>query len=633
MFVRKPSPGLGKALTLGIAGVVALVAAGSSVNALAGPAAGATCSTKEFFVSPAGNDRADGTKAKPWKTIEHARDHIRERGLNSRQAMRCDVVVNFRAGDYTVNQTVDFDDTDSGNNGNQVVYRSYDGPGKARFLGAKAVTGWQPHEGNIYKAKVDGSKPFYTLFEDGKRATTARTPNRGADDEWAPYLVSTNPQPERWNTPKWLTFNPGDWDPAWEPTWGDLHDARVVVWSGHDWIWFTDTVPIQNMSWDNNMTTLQHATRYPMTSDEGGSRYYIENSIHFLDQPGEYALDTDEGMVYYWPRGGTLDGKTVYAPTVKTIFNLAGSSPDRRVHDVVFDGFALEYTDFVNWYRYGWNQDGDSGEVHKYPQYDRQIELPRNRFGAITVTNGKNIDLRRLHISNTGYTAVFLLCANEGIRVTDSLLEHIGGDGIKVEGGYPGEGDIAHGNTFSNNFIDHFGELVPGDASGVELMNTGDNEVSHSVIQHSARYAVTLETRPEVANADTYAKGNTFKYLRLAHYGKDSNELGAFYAYGLQNQEPNPIINTVDQVTIEDGNPDPSVLNPSSNGVHMDFGGCGFSFSNIEVTNVQGNKFKGSRNCNTLSNNSFDPGFDPSKMQYDAIGVKADFPYPTPPTD
>ncbi|MEQ7127751.1 hypothetical protein ABN034_24975 [Actinopolymorpha sp. B11F2] len=310
--------------------VLALIATTAATNSLA-DTGGPGC--QEFFVSPAGDDQASGTERDPWQTIERARDHIREEGLNHGR-MLCDITVNLRAGDYVVEETIEFGAADSGTGGHSIVYRSYDGPGEARFLGAKPVTGWKKYDGNIYRTQVDKDELFYTLFEDHQRATTARTPNRQAEDEWAPYFVSTNPDPARWNTPKWLTFEPGDWDPEWEPEWGDLSDAQVVVWSGNDWVWFTDTVPIQNMSWGNNMTTLRYATRYPMTSDEGGSRYFIQNSLHFLDQPGEYYLDWKDGSLYYWPRSGSLSNSTVWAPTVKTVFDFSGDSPADRVHDV-----------------------------------------------------------------------------------------------------------------------------------------------------------------------------------------------------------------------------------------------------------------------------------------------------------
>jgi hypothetical protein len=576
------------------------------------------CTPEEFFVSPNGSDRADGGVDDPWRTITHARDHLRSEGLTRR--MTCDIVVNLREGEYPVDRALRFDERDSGSRGHDVIYRSYDGPGAACVLGAKEITGWEAYQDGVYRADVGTANPFYTLFEDGERATTARYPNRRSEDEWAPYLFSVLGEPEKEAVHQWLYSNPGDWDPTW-----DLDDAQVVIWSGGSWSWFTDTVPIKNPSWDDNQITLDHWTRYALINSRSGSRYFFQNSLDFLDQPGEYYLDFDAGQLYYKPRGDIEDA-TIMAPVTDTLIELAGSSPRHRVENITFDGLALQYSDFVDWYRFGWISDGDSGYVHEYPEYDRQIEMPRNRFGAVTVTNSRNVTLSRLRISDTGYHAVYALFANEGLTVRGSLLENIGGDGIKVEGPYPGEGDTSHGHLFTNNYITHYGELVPGDAAGVELMNTGGNEVSHSHIEHSARYGVSLEARPEVAAEDNYAHGNVFAYLRIEQAGLDSGDMGAFYTYGIDNQEPHPVRNTVKQVVITDVLPDASMPDSGTRGVHMDAGGCGFSFSDIEVGTVTDDKYQ-SYQCNEVTNANWAAGFDQGRMEYDKIGVLPSFPY------
>ncbi|MEU8837096.1 right-handed parallel beta-helix repeat-containing protein [Streptomyces sp900116325] len=606
----------------------ALLVSGATLNVpdASANAKSTGCKATDLFVAPDGNDKATGTKSRPFKTIEGARDHIRDKGLNRSGRMRCDINVNLRAGDYPVSSTIDFDDRDSGADGHRVVYRSYDGAGKARVMGATPVTGWEEYKDGIYRADVGTDNPFYTLFEDGKRATTARYPNRKSDDEWAPYLTSVLKEPEKEAVHQWLYSNPGEWDPSW-----DLSNAQAVVWSGGSWSWFTDTVPIRDWNVAKNQMTLKYWTRYALMNSRGGSRYFLQNSLNFLDQAGEYYMDFKKGQVYYKPRGDIND-VTVLRPTVKTLFNLSGPDPDRRVQNISLDGLSLQYTDFVDWYRYGWISDGDSGEPHKYPEYDRQIEMPRDRFGAVTVTNSKDITLSRLHISDTGYHAVYALFANDGLTVRDSLLENIGADGIKVEGPYPGEGNTSNGHLLTNNYITHYGELVPGDASGIELMNTGHNTISHSHIKHSARYGVSLEARPEVAPEDDYARDNTFEYLRIDEAGLDSGDMGAFYTYGVSNVEPHTIDNHVRQVVIGDVIPDSSMPDSGTRGVHMDAGGCGFSFENIEVGEVTDQKYQ-SYQCNDVKNANWEDGYDASKMEYDKIGVTASFPYPLPEGD
>ncbi|WP_431927727.1 right-handed parallel beta-helix repeat-containing protein [Nonomuraea jabiensis] len=591
------------------------------LGGLTTPTPAAAAKTCDYFVSPSGGDRGDGSAQRPWKSIEQARDQLRAK---KKYHQNCDIVVNLKTGDYVVDKTITFTEADSGENGHKIIYRSADGPGKARLLGARPLTGWQKYDDNIYKTKVD--RNFYTLFEDGKRATTARYPNRTSDDLWSPYLFSVMPEAEYQAVHNWLFFDAKDVPKEWDADFDK--NAQMVVWSGGSWSWFTDTVPLGGADFRKNFFTLNYDARFSLVNSRSGSRYFLQNTLRFLDQPGEYYFDFANSEVYYWPKG-SID--KVVAPTVKTLISLAGSSPERRVQNLAFDGLALQYSDFVDWYRYGWNGPGDSGYEHKYPIYDRQIELPRNRFGMITVTNSRDIDLTRLHLSDSGYTGVFLLFANERVKVTDSLLDNIGGDGIKVEGGYPGEGDITGHHTFANNYIYHVGELVPGDAAGIEMMNTGNNQVSNIVVKHSARYGISLEVRPEIKNEDNYARNNRFSYIRLEETGLDSGDMGAFYTYGVHNVEPHPIDNYVSQMVIGDVINDPAGQMPDSGtrGVHMDAGGCGFSIENVEVGKVSDDKYQAYK-CNEVKNANWADGFDTSKMEYDKIGVTSAFPYPIP---
>ncbi|WP_433440596.1 right-handed parallel beta-helix repeat-containing protein [Nonomuraea sp. CA-141351] len=590
------------------------------LGAVTAPSTAAASANCNYYVSPSGGDRGDGSAQRPWKSIEQARDQLRAK----KNHQNCDIVVNVKAGDYVVDKTINFTEADSGEDGHKIIYRSADGPGKARLLGAKPLTGWQKYNDNIYKTKVD--RNFYTLFEDGKRATTARYPNRTSDDLWSPYLFSVMPEAEYQAVHNWLFFDPKDVPKEWDADFDK--NAQMVVWSGGSWSWFTDTVPLGGADFRKNFFTLNYDARFSLVNSRSGSRYFLQNTLRFLDQPGEYYFDFANSEVYYWPKT-SID--KVMAPTVKTIISLTGSSPDRRVQNVSFDGLALQYSDFVEWYRYGWNGPGDSGYEHKYPIYDRQIEMPRDRFGMITLENTRDIDLTRLHISDSGFTGVFLNFANERVKVADSLLDNLGGDGIKVEGGYPGEGDISGHHTFTNNYIYHVGELVPGDAAGIELMSTGNNQVSNIVVKHSARYGISLEVRPEIKNEDNYARNNRFSYIRLEETGLDSGDMGAFYTYGVHNVEPHPIDNYVTQMVIGDVINDPAGQMPDSGtrGVHMDAGGCGFSISNVEVGKVSDDKYQAYK-CNEVTNANWVDGFDTSKMEYDKIGVTSAFPYPIP---
>jgi len=77
-----------------------------------------------LYMSPAGRDDNPGTKARPFGTLEGARDAVRK--LSPRQR-RGGVTVWLRGGVYRLSRTFELDARDSGTAGAPVCYRAYGG--------------------------------------------------------------------------------------------------------------------------------------------------------------------------------------------------------------------------------------------------------------------------------------------------------------------------------------------------------------------------------------------------------------------------------------------------------------------------------------------------------------------------
>ncbi len=78
-----------------------------------------------LYVSPSGDDGAEGTQQAPFRTLHRARDAVRSLARD----MQSDIVVNVAPGEYRLDRTLEFTEADSGRNGFRVVYRSAAGPG------------------------------------------------------------------------------------------------------------------------------------------------------------------------------------------------------------------------------------------------------------------------------------------------------------------------------------------------------------------------------------------------------------------------------------------------------------------------------------------------------------------------
>ena len=129
-------------------------------------------SAPTFWVSPSGDDGSPGTKMRPFRTLERARDAVR--ALQESQGQQ-GAVVYLRDGTYRLGQTFVLDWRDSGQNGYEVVYRA--APGEHPVIcGSIQVENWSLYDQDlrIYRAYV-GQLKSRQLYVNGQRAIRAQT--------------------------------------------------------------------------------------------------------------------------------------------------------------------------------------------------------------------------------------------------------------------------------------------------------------------------------------------------------------------------------------------------------------------------------------------------------------------------
>ena len=118
-----------------------------------------------FYVSPDGDDSADGSEGAPFATLERARDAVR--AING--SMTGDIVVRLRGGDYRITKPVDFDTRDSGTGGFTVRYEACEGESPV-INGAVKVTGWTKYNDKLWVAPLDRDIKLRNLYVNDRRA-------------------------------------------------------------------------------------------------------------------------------------------------------------------------------------------------------------------------------------------------------------------------------------------------------------------------------------------------------------------------------------------------------------------------------------------------------------------------------
>lgn len=86
-----------------------------------------------IFVAPDGDDNNSGEIYSPLKSLDGARDRVRELRSKTDETSGSITVI-FRDGEYTIDHTAVFEKQDSGTAENHITYRAYPGE-KPRFTG------------------------------------------------------------------------------------------------------------------------------------------------------------------------------------------------------------------------------------------------------------------------------------------------------------------------------------------------------------------------------------------------------------------------------------------------------------------------------------------------------------------
>ncbi|MFH1498192.1 MAG: right-handed parallel beta-helix repeat-containing protein [Verrucomicrobiota bacterium] len=316
-----------------------------------------------FHVAPDGDDKADGSQAKPFRTFEKARDAVRElKNSHSGALPKGGVRIMIEGGSYFVDHTLNLSAQDSGTSEAPVVYQA--APGDTPVLrGGIRITGWKPisdaksHLGLPAELceKLDPSvgkrvlevnlknlgvtdlgdatalRRRPELFVDGAPQTLARWPNEGFVKTGEVLGKETF---KVWNTIegckdgkfRYLEDRPSRW----------LDEPDVRLYGYWFWDWFEEYQKVASIDADARTFTL--SAPYSNYGFREGQRYYAVNVFREFDCPGEWYLDRGAAMLYWLPADGINVSK---AEAVLSVFDQPFVVLD-DVENVILLGLTLQ---------------------------------------------------------------------------------------------------------------------------------------------------------------------------------------------------------------------------------------------------------------------------------------------------
>jgi hypothetical protein len=316
----------------------------------------------ELFVAPDGKDINPGTLAGPFATLERARDEVRSLKQGGRLGGQ-GINIWIRGGDYLRTNALELNQPDSGAAG-PIVWGAYKGE-RPRLIGGVKLSRFQPvtdkevldrlpeparsrvvqtdlsalgiRDFGEMKSRGFGraTTPAHCeLFFAGRPMVLARWPNEGAWETIAGFPAE-NAQNDghggKIGKLEYGFFYEGDRPRNWKVT----NDLWVHGYWSWDWANSYERVG----SIDLGRRLVNTARPYGLYGFRKGQRFYFLNLLEELDSPGEWFLDRETGVLYFWPPANPgADAEILMSLLAQPLLKLID------VSDVIFRGLTLEAT-------------------------------------------------------------------------------------------------------------------------------------------------------------------------------------------------------------------------------------------------------------------------------------------------
>ena len=446
-----------------------------------------------IHVASDGKDTNPGSVDQPLATLEGARNEIRRRktlgplpagGIN----------VTLHGGDYELAGPLLLTSQDSGTEKTPIVYRACQGE-TVKLVGGRVVTGWKlaadtavlqrmsaSARGQVWQADLKAlgitdlqgignakryqSDPGLEVFFRDQPMTLARYPNSG-------YMHITGAVDANGNS------KTGDVTaPLGKIT---CDDPRPFCWTGEKDIWlhgfwlrdWADVrLPLGGM--DPVAHTLSLGAKPGPYRVRTGQWFYAENVLPELDRPGEWYLDRESAILYFWPPEPLTSGQVVVS-VVRDLVRLDD------VANVIFRGLLIE----------------------------------AGRGSAFVVKGGTNLRVVGCTIRNMGNWAVRVYGGTRhGVIGCD--IYQTGQGSIHLEAGDRKTLTPA-GHFAENNHIHHTARWDPVYQQAITVFGVG-NRATHNLIENVPHIAIGFTGNDQ-----------TIEYNEIHSAVFQSNDAGAIY--------------------------------------------------------------------------------------------------------
>jgi len=449
-----------------------------------------------LYVATNGNDAWSGKLPEPnrqrtdgpFATLVRARDAIREL-KKAAGGLHQPVTIMVRGGKYYLRDKLILRAEDSGTQECPITYTAYAGE-QPILSGGRRITGWKPYQGQILQAELPGARggkwKSRQLFCNGQRMRRARWPKFDPSDPlYGGWAYAEGPAEEGSRTD--LKYRPGTFRHSWaKPT-----ELEVIYRMGVYGI--QNIVPIKSIDEQNRAIALSHVgvdlNETPWYQKEvvilPDNPFYVENALEELDEPGEWCLDSEDGVLFFWPPVESIETAEVVMPALDGLITIQGGKW------LTLSGFTFTET-----------TDGDNIHHQRIEGDDVMYPQAGLRYcgDALQMSDTEHCCIERNRFYAVGGNSIYLALRNSRNVIRYNEFSQGGASAITLAGSR-----LRHPtfNQVCDNHIHHCG-VLNAISAGIFLAVSDGNIIGHNLIEHMPDHGINLSDNPYGRNVIEY---------------------------------------------------------------------------------------------------------------------------------
>jgi parallel beta-helix repeat protein len=307
----------------------------------------------------------------------------------------------------------------------------------------------------------------------------------------------------------------------------------------HQWE-VANTIPIRTIDEENHVITMVDGVKdfntYPWfipTPIGSQHRFYVENILEELYQPGEWCLDTEEGILYFWPPSDSIGESDVTVPVLDCLIDLRSASW------ITISGFT--FTETTN--------GGDNMHREGYEGYGAMFPSVGKKYcgEALRMRGTEHCCIENSHFYAVGGNGIYLEDYNARNVIRNNEISYAGACGVVMIGSqyfHPFPHHPVY-NQVEYNHIHHCG-VFDKYVAGVFLGVSDGNIIGHNLIEYMPHHAINLGNSGFGRNfieyneihhicLETYDNGAINMWMEdpQSHCERDTERSGHFIRYNI----------------------------------------------------------------------------------------------------